>query len=84
MEEDKNKKQTFFDKYSKQIAIISLVFAILLLIYTIYNVIPRKLPQSGGDCPIGYGKHMAGGKKIKLRKILGGSCGCSAGLSLQR
>jgi len=77
-ENDKKKKQSFLDKNFKIIAIVALIFAILLLIYTVYRIVPVEVNQNGG----GRGRHSHKGHHRHGRHMKGGSCGCSAGLSI--
>ena len=73
-----DKPKSFIDKYYKVFAIIALIFAVLLLIYTVYKIVPvEKAAQHGGKKKL----HM-NAKHISHRTHMkGGSCGCAAGAS---
>jgi hypothetical protein len=67
-ESDKDKKKNNIGYYCRPIAVFVLIFAIILLLYVVYRVMPTSA-QASAPAP-----------RIRERKIRGGSCGCAAGL----
>jgi hypothetical protein len=71
-ESDKDKKKNNIGYYCRPIAVFVLIFAIILLLYVVYRVMPTSA-QAPAQAP-------APAPRIRGRKIRGGSCGCAAGL----